>query len=121
MADAARKLRIIGYSERGITNSLFYEISYSSQPVSLLEKLLSLVRFPYVGQQSIQISSAKILIEQSFSDFGDADVVLLTETGTQHVSNYGYICWSEIKGFCSQYNLENTLGVVFTFNEGQTY
>jgi hypothetical protein len=44
----------------------------------------------------------------------------LQEYSEWDVSNYGYICWSEIKGFCSQYNLENTLGV-FTFNEGQIY
>ena len=71
-------MEIIGYSERGIINSLFYEIKYSNNDLKLLDEFLSLISFPYrPGDEHFQISDAKILIEQSFSNFGDADAVLL--------------------------------------------
>jgi len=69
-------MEILGYSERGLINSLFYELKYSPNNLQLLNSLLSLVSFPY-QKVNFQISEAKILIEQSFSDFGDADLVLL--------------------------------------------
>jgi len=69
-------MEILGYSERGLINSLCYELKYSPDNLQLLNNLLSLVSFPY-RMVNFQISEAKILIEQSFSDFGDADLVLL--------------------------------------------
>lgn len=69
-------MEILGYSERGLINSLFYELKYSPDNLQLLNNLLSLVSFPY-RTVNFQISEAKILVEQSFSDFGDADLVLL--------------------------------------------
>ena len=69
-------MEILGYSERGLINSLFYELKYPPDNLQLLNSLLSLVSFPY-RTVNFQISEAKILIEQSFSDFGDADLVLL--------------------------------------------
>lgn len=79
-------MRILGYSERGIVNSLFYEIKYSSTPEELLEGLLSRARFPFVDEVVSHVSDAEILIEQSFSDFGDADTLLLIDTGMERVS-----------------------------------
>lgn len=69
-------MEILGYSERGVINSLFYEMKFSRNSLHLLNNFLSLFSFPY-RRVNFQISDAKILIEQSFSDFGDADVVLL--------------------------------------------
>ncbi len=69
-------MEIIGYSERGLINSLFYEIKYSNNNLKILNELLSLACFPY-RKVDFQITEAKILIEQSFSDFGDADVVFM--------------------------------------------
>lgn len=68
-------MEILGYSERGLINSLFYELRYSQGNLQLLNKFLSLVSFPYQTVK-FQISKAKIFVEQSFSDFGDADLVL---------------------------------------------
>ena len=69
-------MEILGYSERGLINSLCYELRYSQDNLQLLNNFLSLVSFAY-RTVNFQISEAKILIEQSFSDFGDADLVLL--------------------------------------------
>lgn len=69
-------METLGYSERGLLNSLFYEIKYSHNSLQLLNELLSLVSFPYMNDVHFNIKDVKILIEQSFSDFGDADTVL---------------------------------------------
>ena len=79
-------MNILGYSERGVLNSLFYEIGYSPQAENLLETLLSCARFPFLDWRPPSVESAEILIEQSFSDFGDADAVLLINTGQQAIS-----------------------------------
>lgn len=71
-------MEIIGYSERGLLNSLFYEIRSTPDSLRLLGDFMSLLSFPYVGI-NFRPTSAKILIEQSFSDFGDADCVLLID------------------------------------------
>ncbi|MDD5689578.1 MAG: hypothetical protein PHQ76_04795, partial [Caldisericia bacterium] len=70
-------MEIIGYSERGLINSLCYELKYSQNNLQLLNNLLSSVSFPYISGVNFNIAEVKILIEQSFSDFGDADIVLL--------------------------------------------
>jgi hypothetical protein len=71
---------LLGYSERGIINSLFYELSYKDRDGNLLGQLLDEVYFPD-WKGSFKVSEVTILIEQSFSDFGDADVVLLIKNG----------------------------------------
>ncbi len=80
------EMKIIGYSERGMINALFYEMGHSPQAKNLLENFLALAHFPILTLQSFQVHGATILIEQSFSDFGDADVVLLIDTGKQSES-----------------------------------
>jgi hypothetical protein len=79
-------MNIIGYSERGIINSLFYEISHSSSAESLLEKFISLLRFPFTDNPKMTIKQAEIFIEQLFSDFEDADALMLLSTGKGSVS-----------------------------------
>ncbi len=69
---------IKGYSERGLINSLFYEIAYSSNGYDLLDELLSLIEFPNYSFD-FNLKKISILIEQSFSDFGDSDIVMLLD------------------------------------------
>lgn len=69
-------MEVLGYSERGIINSLFYEMRSSQNSLELLSQFLALVSFPYRAVR-FKISDARILVEQSFSDFGDADAVFL--------------------------------------------
>ena len=79
-------MKIIGYSERGAINSLLYGICYSSNANSLLGKLVSLITFLFQSDVSIDVQHAQALIEQSFSDFGDADAVFLIDSGKKKVS-----------------------------------
>ena len=99
-------MEILGYSERGLINSLCYELKYSPDNLQLLNNLLSLVSFPY-RTVNFQISGAKILIEQSFSDFGDADLVLLVNNFRSKqvifieakVKTYQRACWNIFEEF----------------------
>jgi len=74
---------LLGYSERGLINSLFYELSYKDPDGKLLGQLLDKVYFPD-WKGSFKVTDVTILIEQSFSDFGDADVVLLIKNGVRN-------------------------------------
>lgn len=79
-------MNIIGYSERGMLNSLFYEIyykqlydpRYAHDKCQLFKDFFSLIRFPF-RKNIFNLRDFTFLIEQSFSDFGDADLVLLMD------------------------------------------
>jgi hypothetical protein len=80
-------VEIGGYSERGIVNALFYDIAFSEKALALLADFLNILTlFPdnnlkeYINHFHT-ITDAKILIEQSLSDFGDPDVILLLSGG----------------------------------------
>ena len=72
-------MEVLGYSERGVIGSLFYEMRERKRP-ELVAELLSLVSFP-CRDVAFDIQEARALIDQSFSDFGTADVLLLLNNG----------------------------------------
>ena len=79
-------LKLTAYSERGIVNALFYEVFHSKNGENLLNDLLAIACFPAHEKPSLLVKSAKIFVEQSFSHFGDADVLILLNTGVKKVS-----------------------------------
>ncbi len=70
-------MKIWGYSERGMINSLFYEIQTNNTPEILIQDILSITQDIDITKKSIvlDIKTVDLLIEQSFSDFGDADAL----------------------------------------------
>lgn len=74
-------MRVLGYSERGIMTALLYEIAYGPAPQERLGKLLSRAQFPSLGEVHWVVTDAQVLIEQSLSDFGNADAILLIDQG----------------------------------------
>ena len=72
-------MRVLGYSERGAINALIFEIAFSSQPEQILGRLLERALFLGCTPPDWQANSARALIEQSLSDFGDADAILLLD------------------------------------------
>ncbi len=74
-------VRIDGYSERGMVNAVCEDI-IRAEDVEQLTTFLSWCRFPF-QQQGIPdfsgITSARILVEQGFSDFGDLDLLILLD------------------------------------------
>ncbi len=67
---------IKGYSERGMVNSLFYEMRSREDGDGLLGEFVSLIKFPKYFQD-FRVSGGSVYIEPSFSDFGTADAVIL--------------------------------------------
>jgi len=59
---------IKGYSERGMINSLFYEMKYREDGKNLLDEFVSLIKFPKY-YQGFKISGGAVYIEQPYSDF----------------------------------------------------
>ena len=71
-------MKILGYSERGILNSLLYEIRYADNGDALLDRLIDKATFPFTDKPPL--GRATVLVEQSLSDFGDADTIILIES-----------------------------------------
>ncbi len=69
-------MKVHGYSERGVLNSLLYEILYSNSGDELLSRLISRALFPLTDNEPLS-GAATVFVEQSFSQFGDADAVIL--------------------------------------------
>lgn len=66
-------MKILGYSERGIINSLIFSIG---EDKALMDKFIGKISLP----KPFELGNPKrytILLEQSFSDFGDADLVII--------------------------------------------
>ncbi|MFV8271266.1 hypothetical protein ACNQGP_15205 [Flavobacterium sp. GT2N3] len=67
-------MKILGYSERGIINSLIFSIGDDNE---LMGKFIGLMNLPETFDLGEPINYT-ILLEQSFSEFGDADLVIIT-------------------------------------------
>ncbi|MCX5829663.1 MAG: hypothetical protein NTV58_16965 [Deltaproteobacteria bacterium] len=74
-------MEIMGYSERGVINALFYEIAYSGKSLQLSKELLTLADCPSLVEFGQSLTEVRVFIEQSLSDFGDADAILLLDAG----------------------------------------
>ena len=70
---------MLGYSERGILNSLLSEIQYAGNVNALLGRLIDQAVSPEAKEKP-PTGTATVLVEQSLSDFGDADAVILIES-----------------------------------------
>lgn len=73
-------VQLLGYSERGMVNALCDDMAHSLDPASAVSSFLSWFDFPGVLQPDFSnVESATLLVEQSFSDFGDLDLLILVE------------------------------------------
>lgn len=70
-------MKVLGYSERGALNSLLYEIVHSNKGDLLLSCLIARASFPLTERGPI-FETATVLVEQSLSEFGDADAIIFT-------------------------------------------
>jgi len=66
-------MKILGYSERGIINSLLFNIG---DDMELMGKFIGLMDLPEAFELGNPIDYT-VLLEQSFSEFGDADLVII--------------------------------------------
>jgi hypothetical protein len=68
-------MKILGYSERGIINSLIFSIGDDKE---LMDEFVDLIEIPELRELG-ETEDYEILLEQSFSDFGDADLIIIIE------------------------------------------
>ena len=79
-------VKVLGYSERGLINSLVYELS--AQGADLVRHFLSQIfllkenRFLMLPE----IEEVTFLVDQSLSDFGDADLLVLVKTPKEKIT-----------------------------------
>jgi hypothetical protein len=78
-------MKILTYSERGLLNSVIYSMAASSEPDHLVIEFLKLAE--WADSKSLFPAnemplSVTILLEQSFSEFGTSDIVILLD-GTE--------------------------------------
>lgn len=92
----------MGYSERGVINSLFCEIKQKNNHLQLITELLSLTKPKKID---FKIKDAKILIEQSFNDFGNPDVVLLIDNSDKKLSIF---IEAKVKTFGKKWNINES-------------
>jgi len=95
-------MEVLGYSERGMINSLIYEIKNSNNAVSLINKFLSLIIFPF-KDIDFDYCNVSVLIDHSLSDFGDADLVIISDSNViffeAKVKTYNNSNWKIQKEF----------------------
>lgn len=78
-------MEVYGYSERGMLNSLICGIKCSGRELDMVDDLLSKIYFP-ANRVDFHVKEVKVLLDQSFSDFGRSDAILLIENnGTKMV------------------------------------
>lgn len=67
-------MKILGYSERGVINSLIFSIGGDKD---LMDEFISLIKIPEIEKLKDTAKDYTILLEQSFSRFGDCDLVII--------------------------------------------
>ena len=83
-------MNLLGYSERGLVNALLYECFFAGdRGQHLIRELITLARWPLLPAKPAFVETARcetVLVEQSLSDFGDSDAILLLDSDAGRVS-----------------------------------
>ncbi|MEO0083385.1 MAG: hypothetical protein ABIK33_03235 [candidate division WOR-3 bacterium] len=91
------ELEVLGYSERGVVNSLIYEILYSNNSIDILQKFIRQIKLVDGSTLNFNVQNAKIFIEQTLSQFGDPDLFLLIDDKLTDENVKKYIIFFEAK------------------------
>lgn len=80
-------VELMGYSERGMMNALCYDILWS-RSLRQVETFLGWFDFGHLDEPKrprfSDITDARLIVEQSFSDFGDLDLLILLDHKPRH-------------------------------------
>src|SRR4051812_32985977 len=94
----------VGYSERGMVNALFYDMGAKPRDDERLARLSDFLgqchfprRDPPFPFQGMRLRSAKVRIEQSFSDFGDLDPLVLLEEEAEPPRKHALLIEAKVK------------------------
>lgn len=122
-------MQVLGYSERGVINSFFYEMAYTHK--GAFQEFLNLIQ-PMINTNE-QSEASKfpefelktdtkptIIIEPSFSEFGDADAVIMfkdEKKGNTVLFVEAKVCAEKPWDFSKDVLRKFELGVVAIFNK----
>ncbi len=75
-------IKLYGYSERGLVNALCYDCVHDQDGAAFLAGMLRKAWFPSLDDKPRfpDIHHATFLVEQSLSQFGDCDLIILCDT-----------------------------------------
>lgn len=76
---------VLGYSRRGVLNSLFHEITFCDDPNELISEFLDNIHFPFRTLKS-DIVGCEVITDQPFSDYGKSDTLLMMDGETKNNS-----------------------------------
>jgi len=96
------KIEVYTYSERGIINSIIYELFYSND-YSKITAILDMIEPPMAIGKIINL---KIFIEQSFSGFGDPDLIFLIKNEDKDIAIF---IEAKVRAAKKDWNLDNQL------------
>jgi hypothetical protein len=107
------KNRILGYSERGIINSLIFSIGDDNE---LMDAFISLIKIPEIEALKNTPKEYTILLEQSFSRFGDCDLVIIIEYENPKHKKVLFI-EGKVKTSNSSWNIQSQFNKYVNFRE----
>lgn len=98
-------VNLFGYSERGMMNAIASDIAYSEDPNAVVLRLLEWFSFPlyepeYKTLKPTDIEKITLIVEQSFSDYGDLDMLLLIDCVDNRKE--AYLIEAKVKTFSSR-------------------
>ena len=99
-------MNVYGYSERGVLNSLLNEILYSDNGDALLSCLISQAVFP-LTDDTPSPGTSTVLVEQSLSEFGGADVIIVTSS---NAGNYTIFVEAKVTAQARDWKLSTEFG-----------
>jgi len=77
---------VLGFGVSGIVSAVFNEINSRQNSKTLIERLQSLARFPFIQRPPFQVFSYEIILDVNFGKLGKSDAVLLIDTGRSRIS-----------------------------------
>lgn len=107
-------MAIYGYSERGIINSLIFAIGDDNK---LMKEFINELKIPKPFELD-EPDNYEILLEQSFSEFGDADLVIIIHY-KGHIKNKVLFIEGKVK--TSQSNHWNIINQLKKFENNEIY
>lgn len=98
----SNEITLLGYSERGVMNALFYGIAYHGSENDL-QKFLNLA----VGEDAGSYSDFEIIMEGSLSDFGDSDAIIIAKRKNNEMDQTVFFIEAKVSNGDKNNTLEN--------------
>ena len=79
-------MTVLGFGVSGVVSSVFNDIHCRPNSCSLIERLQSSARFPYIQRPPFRVFSYEVILDVHFGKLGTSEAVLLIDTGRSRIS-----------------------------------